>query len=66
MAVELCTGLGKILERTLPATLLYDYPTVELLSGYLSRSVLGLEEAPVNNPARHIASIRGNGRVGSD
>ena len=46
MAVELCNCLGKALGRTLPATLLYDYPTVEVLARYLSRSVLGLEEAP--------------------
>jgi acyl transferase domain-containing protein/NADPH:quinone reductase-like Zn-dependent oxidoreductase/ubiquinone/menaquinone biosynthesis C-methylase UbiE/acyl carrier protein len=46
MAVELCNCLGKALGRTLPATLLYDYPTVEVLASYLSRSVLGLEELP--------------------
>jgi acyl transferase domain-containing protein/NADPH:quinone reductase-like Zn-dependent oxidoreductase/NAD(P)-dependent dehydrogenase (short-subunit alcohol dehydrogenase family)/SAM-dependent methyltransferase/acyl carrier protein len=44
MAVELSTALGKRLGRNLPATLLYDYPTVELLARYLSRSVLGLPE----------------------
>jgi acyl transferase domain-containing protein/acyl carrier protein len=46
MAVELCNGLGNRLGRILPATLLFDYPTVEVLAGYLSRSVLGLEETP--------------------
>jgi acyl transferase domain-containing protein/NADPH:quinone reductase-like Zn-dependent oxidoreductase/acyl carrier protein len=46
MAVELCSCLGNALGRSLPATLLYDYPTVEVLARYLSRSVLGLEEAP--------------------
>jgi acyl transferase domain-containing protein/acyl carrier protein len=46
MAVDLCNGLGNTLGRVLPATLLFDYPTVEVLAGYLSRSVLRLEEAP--------------------
>jgi len=46
MAVELCNGLGKALGRTLPPTLLYDYPTVEVLARYLSQTVLGLEEVP--------------------
>jgi acyl transferase domain-containing protein/acyl carrier protein len=51
MAVDLCNGLGKRLGRILPATLLFDYPTVEVLAGYLSQSVLGLEETPAR-PAR--------------
>jgi acyl transferase domain-containing protein/NADPH:quinone reductase-like Zn-dependent oxidoreductase/NAD(P)-dependent dehydrogenase (short-subunit alcohol dehydrogenase family)/ubiquinone/menaquinone biosynthesis C-methylase UbiE/acyl carrier protein len=46
MAVELCNSLGNAMGHSLPATLLYDYPTVEVLARYLSHSVLGLEEAP--------------------
>jgi acyl transferase domain-containing protein/NADPH:quinone reductase-like Zn-dependent oxidoreductase/NAD(P)-dependent dehydrogenase (short-subunit alcohol dehydrogenase family)/acyl carrier protein len=46
MAVDLRNGLGNALGRNLPATLLFDYPTVIALAGYLSRSVLGLDEAP--------------------
>jgi NADPH:quinone reductase-like Zn-dependent oxidoreductase/SAM-dependent methyltransferase/acyl carrier protein len=46
MAVELCSCLSGALGRSLPATLLYDYPTLGALARYLSRSVLGLEEAP--------------------
>ena len=44
MAVDLCNGLSNTLGRTLPATLLFDYPTVNALAKYLSQSVLGLEE----------------------
>jgi acyl transferase domain-containing protein/NADPH:quinone reductase-like Zn-dependent oxidoreductase/NAD(P)-dependent dehydrogenase (short-subunit alcohol dehydrogenase family)/SAM-dependent methyltransferase/acyl carrier protein len=46
MAVELRNALANAVGRNLPATLLFDYPTVEALTGYLSRSVLGLEESP--------------------
>ena len=37
MAVELRNALGMALKRSLPATLLFDYPTLQALSGYLSR-----------------------------
>jgi NADPH:quinone reductase-like Zn-dependent oxidoreductase/acyl carrier protein len=60
MAVDLCNGLGNTLGRTLPATLLFDYPTVNALAKYLSQSVLGLEEVP----AEPIRSFSGSG--GSD
>jgi acyl transferase domain-containing protein/acyl carrier protein len=50
MAVDLCNGLGNTIGHILPATLLFDYPTVEVLAGYLSRSVLGLEEALAEPP----------------
>jgi NADPH:quinone reductase-like Zn-dependent oxidoreductase/acyl carrier protein len=47
LAVELrhrlSAGLG--LERNLPATLLFDYPTVEALSEYIAKKVLGLNLA---------------------
>ena len=54
MAVELCNCLGNALGRTLPATLLYDYPTVEVLARYLSRSVLGLEEPPAGQEYQRV------------
>ncbi len=43
MAVELRNHLSAELEKPLPATLVFDYPTVEALSNYLCREVLMLE-----------------------
>ena len=65
MAVELCNGLRNALGQSLPATLLFDYPTVEALAGYLSRSVLGLEEAPAG-PVRILLGLRRIGCAGPD
>ncbi|HWE52474.1 MAG TPA: SDR family NAD(P)-dependent oxidoreductase [Bryobacteraceae bacterium] len=49
MAVELrsllSAGLG--LSRSLPATLVFDYPTIASLTGYLAKEVLGWEKAAV-------------------
>jgi acyl transferase domain-containing protein/NADPH:quinone reductase-like Zn-dependent oxidoreductase/NAD(P)-dependent dehydrogenase (short-subunit alcohol dehydrogenase family)/acyl carrier protein len=50
MAVEMRGRLGNALERTLPATLLFDYPTVDALTDYLSRNVLRLKEIPTETP----------------
>ena len=52
MALELRSLLGTSLglTHTLPATLLFDYPTIEALSYYLSREVFTLEP-PVKPPA---------------
>jgi hypothetical protein len=42
MAVELrnLLGAGVELKRTLPATLVFDYPTVEALTGFLADQLL--------------------------
>jgi acyl transferase domain-containing protein/NADPH:quinone reductase-like Zn-dependent oxidoreductase/NAD(P)-dependent dehydrogenase (short-subunit alcohol dehydrogenase family)/SAM-dependent methyltransferase/acyl carrier protein len=45
MAVELRNVIGTAVGRNLPATLLFDCPTVDALTGYLCRSILGLEKA---------------------
>jgi acyl carrier protein/NADP-dependent 3-hydroxy acid dehydrogenase YdfG len=39
MAVELRNALGVIIEKTLPATLLYDYPTIDELVGCLAKDL---------------------------
>lgn len=43
MAVELRNVLGRAVGQTLPATLLFDHPTVEALVSYLAGDVLGLD-----------------------
>jgi acyl carrier protein len=45
MAVELRNALGQGLGQTLPATLLFDYPSVEEVTGYLANDVLALDRA---------------------
>ena len=59
MAVELRNRLGSLLGRTLPATLLFDYPTVERLVGYIGESLpgLGLEEMPGAGPEAAAAPL---------
>jgi myxalamid-type polyketide synthase MxaB len=43
MAVELRNALATAVGRSLPATLLFDHPTIEGLTSYLARDVLALE-----------------------
>ena len=35
MAVQLRNSLGKALERTLPATVVFDYPSIQALTDFL-------------------------------
>ena len=49
MAVELRNHLHQTLGRTLPATLVFDYPTVEALTQYLATEVLSLETAVIDS-----------------
>jgi acyl transferase domain-containing protein/acyl carrier protein len=54
LAVELRNVISKDVEKPLPASLLFDYPTVEALAEYLMGEVLGLTEAretPAEIPA---------------
>jgi hypothetical protein len=58
MAVELRNALSQAVQSPLPATLLFDHPTVERLVGFLGRDTLGLDltarqesgEAPPGDP----------------
>jgi hypothetical protein len=50
MAVELRNALGAAVGMTLPATLLFDYPTVEALTRFLAGK-LGVLEAPDGSAA---------------
>ena len=51
MAVELRNALGKGVEQTLPATLLFDHPTIDELVNHLGKNVLALESAVVEAEA---------------
>jgi acyl carrier protein len=51
LAVELRNTLGNAVGATLPATLLFDYPTIDTLTDYLLAEVPGLGEAPAAAPA---------------
>lgn len=46
LAVEIRNSLQQMLECSLPATLLFDYPSMSALAAYVERT-LGVEDAPV-------------------
>ena len=50
LSIEVRSRLEKTLECPLPATLLFDYPTVETLAEYLSKTVLGCTPAITETP----------------
>jgi acyl transferase domain-containing protein len=53
-SVQLRRSLETDVQRPLPTTLAFNYPTVEALAGYLAREVLGLaagEQQPTQAPA---------------
>jgi acyl carrier protein len=47
MAIDLRNTLGRTLGRNLAATLLFDYPTVDALAAYLTRTVSALDDSSV-------------------
>jgi acyl transferase domain-containing protein/acyl carrier protein len=51
MAIELKNTLQGQLGRTLPSTVVFEYPTVEALTEYLARDVLALELDVAEEPA---------------
>jgi acyl transferase domain-containing protein/acyl carrier protein len=51
MAVELRNGIGGMLGRTLPATLLFKYPTLQALAAFVLESVAPSADAPAVTPA---------------
>ena len=50
MAVELRNALGNSVKTVLPATLLFDYPTLEALTNYLGAEILNLAYATADAP----------------
>jgi NADPH:quinone reductase-like Zn-dependent oxidoreductase/nucleoside-diphosphate-sugar epimerase len=46
MSVDMRNRLNRVLGRTLPASLLFDYPTLDRVARYLLESVIAFDEAP--------------------
>ncbi len=44
MSVEMRNKLGKSLNQTLPASLLFDYPTLEKVAGYLLENIITIDD----------------------
>jgi acyl transferase domain-containing protein/acyl carrier protein len=57
-AVEFRNALGHAIGRPLPAPLLFNYPTVEALVGYLADEVLGLNRPAAGGPASEERRLR--------
>ncbi len=51
MAVELRNALSAALQQKLPSTLLFDYPTIDALTAFISRELWGDESKPVSETA---------------
>jgi hypothetical protein len=64
MAVELRNSLNHSAPKPLPATLLFDYPTLEALTGYLAK-LWALEEAAQPAPSARAAAPDVAGSVGN-
>jgi hypothetical protein len=62
MALEfrtvLAVGLG--IEGKLPATLIFDYPTIDAVAGYLLRRIFGLAPQASAAPVAAVPSFAGN------
>ena len=52
MSVELRNTIARAVERMLPATLLFDHPTLDALADYLLALLPGLRDDAAKNPAR--------------
>ena len=67
LAVELRNVLGNSLGKSLPATLLFEYPTVDALTDYLLTDVLGSNEPSVREqPTLHPSDLVGTIEALSD
>jgi mycoketide-CoA synthase len=60
MSVELRNALAGVLGRSLSATLVFDYPTIESLSRHLAKDVLKLDLGDSASPQESIAPEDGN------
>jgi NADP-dependent 3-hydroxy acid dehydrogenase YdfG/acyl carrier protein len=57
MAVELRNRLQASVGRALPATLAFDYPSIDAIATHLLRDVLALDEAPVDERGAAAAAV---------
>jgi acyl carrier protein len=57
LAVELRNTLGSALGHSLPATLLFDYPSIETLTEYLLTEVLALGPTPQEEAPHAVPSV---------
>ena len=59
MTVELRNAIGRTFERTFPATLVFDYPTLDAITNHLMETLPGLrmEQAPLDAAAT-IGSVK--------
>jgi acyl carrier protein len=58
LSIELRNSLGASLTHTLPATLLFNFPTLEALAGFICREVFG--DLPETEPARKADFVPAN------
>jgi hypothetical protein len=58
LSIELRNSLGASLTHTLPATLLFNFPTLEALAGFICRGVFG--DLPETEPARKADFVPAN------
>jgi NAD(P)-dependent dehydrogenase (short-subunit alcohol dehydrogenase family)/acyl carrier protein len=64
MAVEIRNALGVPVGQTLPVSLLYDYPTIEALTGYLAEQIPGFKldakppAEPSSNDGQGVAALQ--------
>jgi acyl transferase domain-containing protein/NADPH:quinone reductase-like Zn-dependent oxidoreductase/NADP-dependent 3-hydroxy acid dehydrogenase YdfG/acyl carrier protein len=56
MTVELRNAIGRTFERTFPATLVFDYPTLDAITNHLMETLPGLRMEPASQDAA--ATIR--------
>jgi acyl carrier protein len=57
MAVEMRNDLGAAVGETLPATLLYDYPSPTAVAGYLLAGVLRFDPPAPDSPVRSTVKL---------
>ena len=63
LAVELRNALGKALDRRLPSTLLFDYPTISAVVGFLEETIQGAGGIAKETASADARATRGKANV---